>query len=324
MDLIKAIKETHLDRVNLPTLGALIPILNERKAEIEKIERREFKYGQRHRHNRALASTSVLTRSPHPPQLDVYYPPTSAVTKATTTPNGKLPILVFIYGGSYNTGARQFPEPYEMGYRALGSFFAQRGFATVIPDYRLVPEVRFPAASEDVRDALVWVAQNAPAIAAAASGPASSTLEPDPAHMFVMGHSAGAGARDGDDDRRWGEVHDGGPGQVLFRHGRAAAGERATGAVEEAHRRRRSGRCPVFCSCRRRNEPGWLKEQTRELMAKEIRERLESVGRETREMLIARGHNHVSVNWMLGTGDEEGEKWGYDVVDWIKERIALE
>ncbi|KIJ09579.1 hypothetical protein PAXINDRAFT_119886 [Paxillus involutus ATCC 200175] len=78
-----------------------------------------------------------------------------------------------------------------MGYRALGSFFAQRGFTTVIPDYRLVPEVKFPDASKDIRDAIVWVSQNTAAIATAASSASSSTLEPDPGYMFVMGHSAG-------------------------------------------------------------------------------------------------------------------------------------
>ncbi|KIK72895.1 hypothetical protein PAXRUDRAFT_796883 [Paxillus rubicundulus Ve08.2h10] len=72
-----------------------------------------------------------------------------------------------------------------MGYRTLGTFFTQHGFMTVIPNCRLVPEVKFPEASEDIRDAIVWVSQNMAAITAA-----MSMLAPDPAsgaaHMMVM------------------------------------------------------------------------------------------------------------------------------------------
>ncbi|KAF9221139.1 alpha beta hydrolase domain-containing protein [Gyrodon lividus] len=325
MDVIKTFKDTSIDKVNFPTLAAFIPILNEKKAEIEKVEKKEFKYGQRYRHN-----------------LDVYYPPSSSVT---TTPNGKLPVLFFIYGGGYNTGARQFQEPYEMGYRALGAFFAQRGFATVIPDYRLVPEVKYPAASEDIRDALVWVSQNAPAIAAGADFASSCALEPDPEYMFVMGHSAGAahtmvmalhaGIR-GSVPRLRGLVLSGGPwffsvdgekftteGPVKFYFG---AGEvqrqREPRALWKELEDEDVRGLPDVLLMQAENEPGWLKEQTREIMAREIGERLRGVGREMREMLIAKGHNHVSVNWVLGTGDEVGERWGYDVVEWIKQRIV--
>ncbi|KAI6030250.1 Alpha/Beta hydrolase protein, partial [Pisolithus marmoratus] len=148
-------------------LSASVPILDERRAEIEKIEKQTFKYGQRHRDN-----------------LDVYYP-----DQPILIPNAKVPVLFFVYGGSYNTGSRQFPPPYEMGYRALGSFFAQHGFITVIPDYRLVPEARFPAASQDIRDAIIWVKDNAKTIRSSST---STVQELDPEHFFVMGHSAGA------------------------------------------------------------------------------------------------------------------------------------
>ncbi|KAF8840100.1 alpha/beta-hydrolase, partial [Paxillus ammoniavirescens] len=270
MDVIKNFKDTSIDKINFPTLAAFIPILDEKKAEIEKIEKKEFKYGKGYRHN-----------------LDVYYPPTSSVTK---TPNGKLPVLFFIYGGGYNTGSRQFQEPYEMGYRALGSFFAQRGFTTVIPDYRLVPEVKFPDASKDIRDAIVWVSQNTAAIAAAASSGSSSTLEPDLAYMFVMGHSAGAAHTmvmamhkefRGTVPPLRGIVLSGGPwffsvdgekftteGPVKFYFGKAELQrEREPRALWKELADEDVLAMPDVLLVQAENEPGWLKEQTREMMA---------------------------------------------------------
>ncbi|KIJ67182.1 hypothetical protein HYDPIDRAFT_84052, partial [Hydnomerulius pinastri MD-312] len=145
-------------------MTAFMPILEERRAELEKIERRTFRTGDGDRNF-----------------LDVYYP-----IKPSITPNGKIPVLFFIYGGGYNTGWRQFPSPYEMGYRTVGSFYAQRGIMTIIPDYRLVPDVSYPASSEDVRDAVVWVTKNIQTIRH------SSLPELDTDFMFIMGHSAGA------------------------------------------------------------------------------------------------------------------------------------
>ena len=95
-------------------------------------------------------------------RLDVYRPPAGAVSKGT---------LVFFYGGSWKRGARQ-------GYRFVGEAFAARGYTTVIPDYRLYPEVRFPGFVEDAARAVAWVRGNL-------DGGASRRL-------VLMGHSAGA------------------------------------------------------------------------------------------------------------------------------------
>ncbi|KAG1718093.1 Alpha/Beta hydrolase protein [Suillus lakei] len=122
-----------------------VPILDERKAEIEKIEHKTFVYDDKR-----------STRN----ELDIYYPLNSTLTK-----DGKTPILFFVYGGGYSSGSKEFPEPFSMGYRALGSFFAQHGFITIIPDYRLVPEVKFLASSEDIRDAVNWIFTNVDVIA---------------------------------------------------------------------------------------------------------------------------------------------------------------
>jgi acetyl esterase/lipase len=101
----------------------------------------------------------------HPRQrLDVYAP---------AARNGKLPIVLFIYGGSWNSGDRR-------DYAFVGHALASRGFLVVIPDYRLVPEVVFPGFVEDAARAARWIVDNAAGLGA------------DPARVALMGHSAGA------------------------------------------------------------------------------------------------------------------------------------
>ena len=78
-------------------------------------------------------------------------------------------------------GARSSP-PSHLVYNNLGAFFASRGILTVIPDYRLVPSITFPQGSEDIRDALDWVAKNLPS---------TQEAERSPNRLFVLAHSAG-------------------------------------------------------------------------------------------------------------------------------------
>ncbi len=98
----------------------------------------------------------------------------------------QLPVIVFFYGGSWNSGLK---EGYGFAARAL----AARGFVVVVPNYRLVPQVRWPAFVEDGAAAMKWVAAHI----AAHGG--------DPGRVAVMGHSAGAHiALLLSLDRRWG------------------------------------------------------------------------------------------------------------------------
>jgi acetyl esterase/lipase len=95
-------------------------------------------------------------------RLDVYVP----------TGARNAPVVVFFYGGSWNSGRRQ---DYAFAARAL----AARGFVTVVPDYRLVPAVRYPAFVEDGATAIAWVQDNI------------ARYGGDPARIGVGGHSAG-------------------------------------------------------------------------------------------------------------------------------------
>lgn len=98
-------------------------------------------------------------------RLDIYTP--SRVPPATA------PVVVFLYGGGWTEGDRHL-------YRFLGAALARRGFLTVIPDYRVYPQVRFPAFLEDAARAVHWTRSEIGAFGG------------DPARLVLMGHSAGA------------------------------------------------------------------------------------------------------------------------------------
>lgn len=86
---------------------------------------------------------------------------------------GSAPVVVFIYGGGWNNGRRQ-------DYSFAGRALAAQGYLTVVPDYRLVPQVHFPAFLEDCAAAIAWAQANA------------ARLGGDPSRIFLIGHSAGA------------------------------------------------------------------------------------------------------------------------------------
>jgi acetyl esterase/lipase len=101
----------------------------------------------------------------HPRQrLDVYTP--------RDAPDAR-PVVVFFYGGYWRSGSRA-------NYLFLAEALTSRGFVVVVPDYRLHPEVTFPAFVEDAAAAVAWTARHA------------AEFGGDPQHLFVMGHSAGA------------------------------------------------------------------------------------------------------------------------------------
>lgn len=83
------------------------------------------------------------------------------------------PVVVFFYGGGWNSGARQ-------QYEFVAASLTANGMVVVIPDYRLFPEVRFPEFLNDGAEAVSWVARNIPDYGG----------KPDRIHL--MGHSAGA------------------------------------------------------------------------------------------------------------------------------------
>lgn len=98
-------------------------------------------------------------------RLDLYVP--------HRIPPGGAPVVLFFYGGIWQGGEREL-------YAFVGEAFAARGAICAVADYRLYPEVRFPAFVDDGALAMAWVARNA------------VTHGGDPARLFIAGHSAGA------------------------------------------------------------------------------------------------------------------------------------
>ena len=95
--------------------------------------------------------------------LDVYQPANA---------NGA-PVVVFFYGGSWQGGSKE-------SYLFVAAALARSGFITIVPDYRVYPEVKFPAFVEDGALAVGWARKNA------------SRFGGDPDKIVLMGHSAGA------------------------------------------------------------------------------------------------------------------------------------
>ena len=105
-------------------------------------------------------------------QLDLYRP-------AGPVPAQGWPTVLFIYGGTWNRGERA-------DYRFVGEALASESVFTVIADYRLYPEVRWPDFLQDCALALRWV------IDKSQKDDRPDGLPIDPARIYVMGHSAGA------------------------------------------------------------------------------------------------------------------------------------
>lgn len=95
--------------------------------------------------------------------LDVYVPRSAE----------SAPVIVYFYGGRWQTGSRS-------QYLFVGQAFASRGILTIIPDYRLYPEVKFPDFVDDGAAVLAWARRNV------------QSFGGDPERIFVAGHSAGA------------------------------------------------------------------------------------------------------------------------------------
>ena len=98
-------------------------------------------------------------------KLDIYTP-------TATKPAAGWPAVVFFYGGSWNSGARA-------DYQFVAEALAARGVLTLVADYRLYPQVRYPDFLIDSAQALAYGLDQA------------ARLGGDPKRVFVMGHSAG-------------------------------------------------------------------------------------------------------------------------------------
>lgn len=104
--------------------------------------------------------------------LDVYLP-TRVLRHWPADASAGAPVVVFFYGGSWQSGERN-------DYLFVGEALASRGFVAVLPDYRTYPATTFPGFIDDAAQAVAWAREHAVAFGG------------DPRRLFLMGHSAGA------------------------------------------------------------------------------------------------------------------------------------
>ncbi|HEX3918995.1 MAG TPA: alpha/beta hydrolase, partial [Caulobacteraceae bacterium] len=78
-------------------------------------------------------------------RLDVYAPPGAAPGR---------PVVVFFYGGSWDSGSKA-------NYAFVGEALARRGYLAVVANYRLFPQVAWPAFLMDCGFAVKWARDHA-------------------------------------------------------------------------------------------------------------------------------------------------------------------
>ncbi|WP_162006510.1 alpha/beta hydrolase [Roseimaritima sediminicola] len=103
-------------------------------------------------------------RASGPLRCDVFRPPAGPQPP---------PVVLVVHGGAWRSGDKWMTAGYAQD-------FAAAGMAVVSINYRLAPEHPFPAAVDDVRDALLWISQTA------------DQYDWDADRIGVFGYSAGA------------------------------------------------------------------------------------------------------------------------------------
>lgn len=78
-------------------------------------------------------------------KLDIYFP--------SDNENKSFPTVVLIHGGGWLTGSKE-------NQRIMAQNLALKGYVAITVSYRLGLEAKYPAAINDIKDAIVWVKQH--------------------------------------------------------------------------------------------------------------------------------------------------------------------
>ena len=97
-------------------------------------------------------------------KLDVYYPRVEVKEEK--------PVVIFVHGGSWKSNSKD-------QFRFIGKNLAKRGYIAVLPNYRLVPDYRYPAQIKDVAKAFKWTENNINSFGGTSN------------NIILSGHSAG-------------------------------------------------------------------------------------------------------------------------------------
>jgi acetyl esterase/lipase len=133
-----------------------------------------------------LANEWAIARASHRTS-DITYVPTSApdfdtnhhrldVYEPKKESSALRPVVLFIHGGSWDSGSKD-----DFIYKAIGRRLAKQGFVGVVISYRLSPQALVPQQADDCVRALAWTVANI------------KEYGGDPARIVLMGHSAGGG-----------------------------------------------------------------------------------------------------------------------------------
>lgn len=87
------------------------------------------------------------------------------------------PVILFVHGGGFVGGDKR-GDP--LFYGNVGRYFASHGYLTILANYRLAPESRWPSGDEDVAAMLAWIERNA------------LSHGGDASRILLIGQSAGA------------------------------------------------------------------------------------------------------------------------------------
>ena len=105
-------------------------------------------------------------------KLDIYLP--KAADQSTKLYSAKLKkVIIFYYGGNWDSGERA-------NYKFVAEALVSHGYIVVIPDFRLYPEVLFPALMADPVTVAKWVKTHI------------NQYGGDVNKVFLAGHSSGA------------------------------------------------------------------------------------------------------------------------------------
>ena len=97
-------------------------------------------------------------------RLDVYQPVAQSSELA--------PIVVFLHGGGFVRGDKSQS-------RNIGAYFARHGIVSIIANYRLAPNGKWPSGAEDIAAIIKWIKSK------------SAKFGGDGSKIFLMGNSAG-------------------------------------------------------------------------------------------------------------------------------------
>ena len=118
-------------------------------------------------HKDGIAAARDLAYGPHERhRLDVFRPAAP----------GPRPVVLFIHGGAFTRGRKSMDGEI---YDNVLYWFARQGFVGVNVEYRLAPEIAYPAGAIDVADAVAWVVSNI------------ADFGGNPDEILLIGHSAG-------------------------------------------------------------------------------------------------------------------------------------